>query len=310
MMEDKRRQTTGPGCLPIPPDLSPSLYPALISRLPRSCSPTPLAALLLAGLLLILCACSPTTSLPTPSTLSITGSADMRPLLQDLGRAFTQQHPEVSLKILSSDTIAGLSALSEGKASVVAASWLPEDHPGDWVITPIAWDGIAVIVHPDNPLEGLTILQLRQLFAGWAFHWQDVGAPASNKNRTSSIQILSREAGSGTRAVFESIVMGNERVTLTALVMPDSQAVVDYVADHVQAIGYVSMGLVDKRVKVIRVEGQYPSPQSVVDGSYHLARPFYLITRGEPTGPSKLFIDFALSPTGQAIVGNHYGRVR
>ncbi len=258
----------------------------------------------------LMTACSPAAVTPTPSTLHIAGSASMGPLLRDLEQAFYAQHPEIYLDIQEDNTSLGLALLADGEIDMAAASWLPEELPETWMSTPIAWDGIAVIVYPDNPLEELTMLQLRQLFAGWAFRWEDVGAPMGTPDTEATIHILSREDGSGTRAIFEERVMGEERVTLTALVMPGGDAVVDYVAEHPQAIGYVSMGQVDERVKMLRIEGIRPTPETVSDGSYHLARPFYLVTRGEPTGPGKRFIDFVLSPAGQTIVSKRYGRIR
>jgi phosphate transport system substrate-binding protein len=203
----------------------------------------------------------------------------------------------------------GLELLAKGEADMAAASRLPADLPTRWVATPIAWDGLAIIVHPDNPLEELTLFQLRHVFAGWVSRWQDVGAPVAEEEDVLTIQVLSREDGSGTRAVFEQQVMGDERVTFAALVMPGSQAVVDYVADHPNTIGYVSMALTDSHVKALRIEGLAPTPATVRSG-YHLARPFYLVTRGRPTGRSQAFIDFVLGPAGQAIVGEKYGRVR
>ncbi len=267
------------------------------------------SAVALAWVLVALVTACVTAISPTPSILRIAGSTSMEPLLRDLAQAFSSQHPDVSLDIQGGDTALGLELLTRGEVDMAAASWLPTDMPTHQVATPIAWDGLAIIVHPDNPLEELTLLQLRQLFAGWASRWQDVGAPVVEEEGVLTIQMLSREDGSGTRAVFEQQVMGGERVTFAARVMPTSQAVVDYVADHPNAIGYVSMALADSRVKVLRVEGLAPGPETVRRG-YHLARPFYLVTRGRPTGYSRTFIDFVLSPAGQSIVGERYGRIR
>ena len=104
--------------------------------------------------------------------------------------------------------------------------------------------------------------------------------------------------------------MKGKRVTPTAAVMPSSQAVVDYVAQHPEAIGYVSMAYLSGVVKVVEIEEVAPTPQSVRQGIYHLFRPLFLITRQEPTGEVKGFIDFILSPTGQSIVGRNHGRVQ
>ncbi len=258
---------------------------------------------------ILLAACAITTPPSTPTLLRLAGSTSMMPLLDELGQAFRAQRPDITFEIQSGNTALSLDLLNRGEVDLAAASWLPANLSSAWVATPIAWDGLAIVVHPDNPLEGLTLLQLRRVFAGWAFRWQDVGAPTIAGEDFSTIQAISREDGSGTRALFEQQVMGNERVTLTALVMPTSQAVVDYIADHEDAIGYVSMALANDRVKVLRIEGRLPTPATVRSG-YHLAYPLYLVTRGQPTGPAKAFLDFALSPAGQSIVGKRYGQVR
>jgi phosphate transport system substrate-binding protein len=233
----------------------------------------------------------------------------MVPLLEDLSQAFNAQHPDVAFEIQDGNTALGLDLLAKGEVELAAASWLPSDLPVAWVTTPIAWDGLAIIVHPSNPLEGLTILQLRRIFAGWASHWQEVGVFLAANEDPPEIQVISREDGSGTRAVFERQVMGNERVTFNALVIPTSWAVVDYIAEHENAIGYVSMAWTDDRVKVLRIEGIFPAPEAVRSG-YHLAYPLYLVTRDQPAGAIKAFLDFALSPAGQAIVSRRYGRIR
>ena len=104
--------------------------------------------------------------------------------------------------------------------------------------------------------------------------------------------------------------MGEKRVTLTAIVMPSSETVVEYVARHPTAIGYVSMGYLSPQVKALQIEGVSPTPQDVQSGAYPLTRPLYLLTGQEPTGEVQAFIEFALSPAGQAVVEQRYGRLR
>ena len=99
---------------------------------------------------------------------------------------------------------------------------------------PIGLDGLAVVVHPSNNIAGLSLVQLRDIFAGRLLDWQALGSDAGE------ILLVSREDGSGSRILFETRVMSDERVALTAVVMPTSQDVVDYVAKNPHAIGYVS----------------------------------------------------------------------
>ncbi len=187
---------------------------------------------------------------------------------------------------------------------IALASWLPSDLPG-WRAIAIARDGIAVVVHPDNPVAGLGLLQIQDLFSGRTYEWRALGVPMAGL-----VQPVSREEGSGTRAAFEALVMGDRCITPRAVVVPSSQAVVEYVAAHPGAIGYVGMAWVSPDVKVVKVEGELPTPQGAGRGSYALTRELWLVVAEFPTAEVQSFLDFALGPAGQQIVGRRYGRIR
>jgi phosphate transport system substrate-binding protein len=106
------------------------------------------------------------------------------------------------------------------------------------------------------------------------------------------------------------MVMGEGRVTLTALVMPNSQAMVDYVAGDPSAVGYVSMGYLNDQVRAVPIEGLLPTPQNVSPAEYFLTRELVVLNRPGLSPDAQAFLDFALSPAGQAIVAQRYGRVR
>jgi len=227
----------------------------------------------------------------------------MQPLVEELAQAYTERHKHVTIAVEGRGSLPGIELVRQGEVDIGMASWKESEDTSLWS-TPIALDGIAIVVHPQNQVKGLTLLQLKDVFFGRVWDWRDVRGQAGD------ILVVSREDGSGTRVVFEELVMQGQRVTLTAVVMPSSRAVVEYVAEHPQAIGYVSMGYLTEEVKVLEIEEVAPTPASVRQGAYHLLRPFFLITRQEPAGEIKGFIDFALSPTGQSIVGRKYGRVK
>jgi phosphate transport system substrate-binding protein len=273
-------------------------------------------------LLLGLASCGTAVAPAEPTTLHVAGSTSMLPLLADLSAAYGESHPHVRLEIEGGGSHLGLERLEMGEVDLAACSWIAPvaaDTPSPYLSTPVAWDGIAVVVHPANPADDLTLLQLRSVYAGWTLGWQDVGGEEAD------LLVVSREDGSGTRATFEEQVMDGQSVTLTAVVMPSSTAVVEYVARHSTAIGYVSMSAAATHsmgdqgsgsdesgvgVKVLRIEGAIPTPDTVRSGVYHLTRPLYLATADSPGEEVRSFVDFALSPTGQAIVGQRYGRVR
>ena len=141
---------------------------------------------------------------------------------------------------------------------------------------PIARDGLAIIVNPQNTITNVTSLQLRALYRGETLDWGALGGVGGEP------VVISREDGSGSRAAFETLAMGGERVTLNALVMPTSQAVVDYVASHRNAVGYVSTGVITDTVRAVPVEEFPPTAATLRSGEYRLGRVLYLYAPHPP----------------------------
>jgi phosphate transport system substrate-binding protein len=254
--------------------------------------------------LILVSACSATVEPPTPVYLKAGGSTAMVPLLEDLAAAFHEREAVVLVDIIEGGSALGEEMVITGQVDLGLVSWLPDGPPDGLQATVVARDGIALIVHPTNPITGLTLIQAHDLFSGRVVEWGQGAGPSS------LVQVVSREDGSGTRAAFEAMVMEGDRVTPTALVMPNSRAVVDYVAGDPNAIGYVSMGYVNGEVQAVSVEGALPTPESVSRGEYHLTRELVILSRPGASPQVEAFLDFALSPAGQAIVARRHGRVR
>jgi phosphate transport system substrate-binding protein len=166
---------------------------------------------------------------------------------------------------------------------------------------PIAVDGIVIIVNRANRVQGLTVEQARDVFAGRVKNWHELGG------RSRPITVISREDGSGTRASFEEKVMTGaakqpEPVAADALVQDSNGAVREIVADDPDAVGYISFGLVDERVHPLALDSVAPSEESIRLGTYPVTRKFLFLTRHEPTGRTKEFIDYVLSPEGQGVL--------
>jgi phosphate transport system substrate-binding protein len=239
---------------------------------------------------------------------------EMAALGAELVAAFGEQQSAINLEVNAPGTQYGLDALYAGEADIALASWLPPDPsmasgvvlPNHYRATAIARDGIAIIVHPSNPVSGIGLLQLQDIFGGRVYDWQGVASLST----AGEIQVISREEGAGTRAAFEALVMQDQRVTPRAIVKSSPQAAVDYVASHPEAIGYVSMGSVSSDVKVLTIEGELPTPESAAQGSYVLSRELWLVTADPPVEEVGLFRSFVLSPAGQQIVARHFGRIR
>lgn len=286
--------------------------------------------LLLFGLGLLLPGCEgASVATPPPVTLTIAGSTSMSPVLKALTDAYSRQHPNVVFDVRGGGSTLGEAAIRAGRYDIVASTLFPPDaeagrppQPGDEALvrTPIGIDGLAMIVHPANAVTALSLAQLRDIFRGAVLNWQALGSDAGE------VVLVSREDGSGARDLFEARVMGEERVALTAAVMPTSQDVLDYVAGNPAAIGYVSRAyatawipgeaatsdapLAEAPIKVLEVEGRLPTRAALAAQQYVLTQPLYLITRGAPTGRVRQFIDFVLSPAGQAIVAQYHAPIR
>ena len=262
-----------------------------------------LALMVLIGLLV---ACGEPVSTPEPVFMQVAGSTSMVQLASDLAAGFAEQSSTVSIDVIGQGTRFGLNELAAGRAEIALASWLPDDLDDQWRATAVARDGVAIIVHPGNNVDGVGLLQLQDLFSGRTYEWTGVGGARSQ----GEIQVVSREAGSGTRDAFETLVMGDKGVTPLAVVAPSSEAVIEYVATHKGAVGYVSMGGAAPAVKVLGVEGEFPTVQTVQEGSYPLSHELWLVTAQSPGSTVRSFLRFAQGPAGQQIVGRYFGRIR
>jgi phosphate transport system substrate-binding protein len=241
-----------------------------------------------------------------PTTIRISGSTSMAPVLRDLADAYRKTRPQVRVEVLGNGSQAGMRELQAGTVDIAAVSWKAEDAetPKGVRAVPFARDGVAVVVHPSNRVTGLTLAQARSLYRGEIQDWKALGGPALETS------VISREDGSGTRAAFEAAVMGGERVTFNALVLPTTQAVVEHVGRHPEAVGYVSMAALTDTVRAVPIEGLLPAPAAVRAGAYHLMRHLYLFTPTVPTAEGSRFLDFIQSPEGQAIIERRHVPLR
>ena len=267
-------------------------------------------------------------STPAPTTITIVGSAAMQRALRQLADEFQRQNPSVLFSIRGGGSSIGEEEIAHGEADIAASTLLPpaEETAGAATLlrTPVGINGVAIVVHPSNPVNDLSLVQLRDIFSGRVLDWRALGSD------NGEIQLVSREDGSGSRILFEERVMADERVSLTAVVMPSSADVAAYVARRPEAIGYVSRSEVAPwlaataaeaaatpavagdwpQLKVVRVEGQLPTIENLIEQRYSLIQPLYLVTRGAPAGWTRRFIDFVLSPAGQAIIGQFHAPIR
>ena len=165
----------------------------------------------------------------------------------------------------------------------------PQEKTLGLVDTPIAFDAIAVIVNPSNPVKALSKKQAADIFEGKVMNWKDVGGPDE------PIGLVNRDEASGTRDAFSKVVLGGTAFDPRAAVLPGTGQVRAVVADSVTAVGYISLGFVDKSVKAVSIEGIQPTEKTVADGTYPVSRLLHFFTKGKPSGLAKEYIDFVIS---------------
>ncbi len=233
---------------------------------------------------------------PAAHPVCVAGSTSVQPFAEKLSEIFMRQHPEIRVDVQGGGSSAGIQAAIQGAANLGASSRELLGPEKKLLEIPIAYDGIAIIVHPSNPLTNLSVEQIKQIFTSKLTNWRDFGLPPRE------IDAINREEGSGTREAFEHLVMGKEEVSPAAMVQDSNGSVREIVAGDPNAIGYISAGLVDNRVKALTIEGVRPTPENIKNHTYKLRRRFLLVSREAPTSTCKQFVAFVLSPQGQQIL--------
>ncbi|MBN1399563.1 MAG: phosphate ABC transporter substrate-binding protein [Anaerolineae bacterium] len=237
--------------------------------------------------------------------LQLAGSTTVQPLAEELAEAHMAVNPGVTIEVQGGGSSVGVTSAGEGTVDIGMASREVKSSEleqfKDLQVFVIAYDGIAVVTNPGVELPGLTVEQVRDIFSGKVQNYSEVGGPDA------AIVVVSREEGSGTRAAFEELVMGEEaQIFEKALLQQSNGQVRTTVATTPNAIGYLSFGFLDASVKGVPVAGAEPTVANVKSGSYPIVRPLNMLTKGEPSGAAKAFLDFILGAEGQEIVGQDY----
>lgn len=231
-------------------------------------------------------------------TLTVAGSTSVQPFSEVLAEKFMAVNKGVQVNVQGGGSSVGIEAAISGAAGIGSTSRAvtTEEKAKGLVDTTIALDGIAVVVHPSNPISVLKTADVMNIYLGNIKNWKEIGGPDA------PITVVTREDGSGTRDAFTSLVMNKKDIIKTAIVQNSTGAVRTTVAGDKNAIGYVSLSSVDQSVKALQIDGVAAIEANVTNGTYKLQRPFIYVTKGEPTGLAKAFIDFVLSPEGQKLI--------
>jgi len=229
-------------------------------------------------------------------TITTAGSTTVQPVAEKLAMAFMADHPELNVVIQGGGSSTGVKSSNDGTVDIGMASRELKSTEPNLAKHMLARDGIAIAVHKSVPVSDLTVEQIKDVFAGVITNWNEVGGDDSN------IIVVAREEGSGTRAAFEEMVMDEELITNTAILQPSNGAVKTTVSNTPNSIGFLSFGYLDGSVKALAIAGVAGTAENAKNGTYPIVRPLYFLTKEQPTGIVKDFIDFCLGAEGQSIV--------
>src|SRR5665811_271642 len=244
--------------------------------------------------------CTSSTNSSSGTKLQVAGSTSVQPHAEVLAKAFQQNNSGIQVYVQGGGSSAGIQAVGTGTAEIgmssrdVKASEMSKYPTLEPVA--IAVDGIAIIVSPKNTVSNLTMNQTRDIFTGNITNWNQLGGSDAK------INVVNREEGSGTRDGVQKIVLKGGNFSTGGITQSSTGAVRSYVAGDSNAIGYISFAEVDNSVKALNINSVAPTYDTIANGTYPVQRYFLLVTNGDPTGNAKAFIDFTLSPAGQAIL--------
>ncbi|EKF85828.1 phosphate ABC transporter substrate-binding protein [Methanobacterium formicicum] len=229
--------------------------------------------------------------------IEIAGSTSVQPVAEKLAAKYMEEHPNVRIDVMGGGSGLGIRSVSQGIIDIGTSSknLKPAEKQGLNEYT-IGNEGIVVAVNLENPVGNLTKSQLKDIFSGNITNWKELGGPDAK------INLVIREEGSGTRSAFENLVMNKTEVKSDAVVQTSTESIKVAVKQDPNAIGYISLAHMTPDVKAVAVDGVSPSVETVKDGSYNLQTPFLFLTKGQPEGQLKEFIDWCLGPEGQEIV--------
>ena len=232
-------------------------------------------------------------------TVSTDGSTSMEKVIGALSESFMAQNDGVTVNYNPTGSGSGITAVQEGTCDIGLSSRALKDEEKSAGLkeTVLAYDGIAIIVHPDNPVSDLSVEQIAKLYTREITNWKDVGG------NDAEVVLIGREAASGTRDGFESIT-GTKDKCQYRQELTSTGDVITAVSQNPDAIGYASLASIKDSVKALNVDGVTPGEAAVKDGSYKVQRPFVLVTmEGKELSPAaQAFFDYAVSSDAASII--------
>lgn len=229
-------------------------------------------------------------------SIIIAGSTSVMPFTEKLAEYFMVGNPTFVVNVQSGGSTAGIQATLNKTVDIGMSSRELKDEEKILKEITICYDGIAIVVNPKNPINNLSIKDVQDIFSGKIKNWKELGW--INRN----IDAVTREEGSGTRGAFEELVMKKLEISDAIMVQDSNGSVKEMVVTDPYAIGYISLGMVDNKVKALAIENHLPTIENIKNKSYKIVRPFLYLVNGEPSENAKKFIDYVLSKEGQQIL--------
>lgn len=232
-------------------------------------------------------------------TVSTDGSTSMEKVIGALGEAFEAENSGTTFTYNPTGSGSGITAVLEGRCDIgLSSRALKDDEKAQGLTeTVLAYDGIAIIVNPENTVEDLTVDQIASIYKGEVTNWSEVGGADGE------IVLIGREAGSGTRDGFESIT-GTKDACKYRQELTSTGDVITTVANNPNAIGYASLASIKDTVKALKVGGVTPTEDTVKDGTYLIQRPFVFVTKTDTklSDTAQKFFDYAMSSAAASII--------
>ncbi|MEN6329644.1 MAG: phosphate ABC transporter substrate-binding protein [Methanobacteriaceae archaeon] len=235
-------------------------------------------------------------------SISIVGSTSVQPVAEKLATEYMKKNPDVKITVQGGGSAVGIKSVQDGTADIGTSSKSLNSNESQGITQyEIAKDGIAVIVNNQNSISGLTLEQVKGIFAGNITNWKEIGGSDAK------INVIVREDGSGTRDAFQEVVLGKlsngTKVAFRkeAVVQSSTEAVQQTVAQDPNAIGFISFAAVNS-TKALEINNVAPSEATIMDGSYKIQRPFLFMIKGDGTEAIKDFVDWVNGPEGQTII--------
>jgi phosphate transport system substrate-binding protein len=238
--------------------------------------------------------------------LHIEGSTTVGPIADGFAEVFKTMYPDAAITVNKSGSGNGATALIDGRCDIATMSRFMKDSEFKEAVAKgvfpvahaIAMDGVCVIVHPSNPVDALTIEQVRDIYMGKYTNWKQLGGPDT------TIVIISRDTSSGTYETFESFVMKSRKMASNVEQVSTNPQMFARVESTRGAIGYVGFGFVKTGVKAVTLDGIKPSVQTILSGQYPVSRPLFMFTNGYPKlgSMTQKFVSFYLTEEGQEVI--------